>query len=654
MIVDVVFPIPSWKTFSYMVPDELEPLASVCVRVQAPFGNRVQIGYIVRKRGGSDNNLKSVIDVLDFFPLITSDLIELGTWASNYYVTPPGLVLKYLVPPSLKTDPYMYVHSNEVPPDSPPEVPLKKAIRLFGRATIHKKCAERTVSLRDRFTDSDFSPIKNDRDIPAAFQNTLLVAPVENRLLKYISSIEEAFQRDESVLMLLPDKKRVGFYFRKLLEERFEEKVLWHGSGIASESRMSLFFQVRNKERLLVLGNKSCVFLPIRKLGLIIVERPEEDEYRNEEAFKFNAVTVALKRASLQGASCLIGSVCPPVEVYQHCVDKGFTISEPKWLGDEGSGVRFESSYDFHRGTLQENLITSIEKWTRRNERVAIFVPWRFYGSGIVCHFCGEARMCPDCGNMLSYEKESGAFICVACLAKYPYESLCPNCGDNIMTFSRFGLEYMAEKLSETFPDLVIDRITGDDSAVKRVKTVKISGKAGLLIGTQSLSKLYGVHVTRLVLIGFEELRTAAGYRSDEKMRQIFLNLVDALTPEHILFMNAKRNTTDLTRYKSSAEHYQSVLETRKTAEYPPYKRIFLIRVRDKNQDKGERVLARISEILQNHNQIDALAGTILKRRPSHFEWNAILKGNETDFYNSLREIYDLKLAQIEPDPLDV
>ncbi len=655
MIVDVAFPIPSWKTFSYMVPGALEPLASGYVRVQAPFGNRVQVGYIVGKRDGSDNNLKSIIDVLDFFPLTTDNLVELGTWASHYYVTPPGLVLKYLIPPSLKTDPYTYIHSENVPPDSSKGLPLKKAIRLFGRANIHRDCIQRTISFRDPFTDKDFTPIRCDRSVSTAVSNTLFIAPVENRLMKYMSSIEEAFQQDQNVLMLLPDKNRIGRHFRKLLEERFEDRVLWHGSGLASKSRMSLFFQVRNNGKLLVLGNKSCVFLPIRKLGLIIIERPEEDEYRNEEAFKFNAVTVALKRASLEGARCLIGSVCPPVEVYHYCDKNGFTISEQKWLAGEENATRFESSYDFRRGTLHENLTTSIEKWTRRKEHIAIFVPWRFYGSGILCHSCREARLCPECGSMLSYEKDSGSFACMSCLSKYPYDTRCPNCGGDIVTFSRFGLEYVAEKLHETFPDLEIERITGDDPGKKRRKSPKLeSNKPVLLIGTQSLSKMYGIHVTRLVLIGFEELRTAAGYRSDEKMRQVLMNLVDALTPEHVLFMNAKRSTTDHTRYKSSIEYYQEELKTRKIAEYPPYKRIFLMRIRDKDQGKGERAVELVSEILRKNDQTDALAGTIFKKRPSYLEWNTIIKGNETDLHDSLRKIYDLKLAQIEPDPMDV
>ncbi|HEX2967411.1 MAG TPA: hypothetical protein VHO84_16620 [Syntrophorhabdaceae bacterium] len=655
MIVDVAFPIPSQKMFSYMVPEGMEALASMYVRVKAPFHNRVQIGYITGIRDGGDTNLKHIIDFLDFFPLINDDLIELGKWASDHYVTPPGIVLKYLLPPALKTDPYLHVYSDNPIHNFVQGLPLKKAIRMSGKAKIHSKYVQGLISLRDQFTETDFVPLKNDANLFTGARNTLLIASVENRMTRYIEAIEETFRQDLNVLMLLPDRDSIGYYFQKRLEECFKNRVLWYGSEVTSKSKMSVFFKARNNSKLIVLGNKSCVFLPISKLGLIIIERPEEDEYRNEEAFRFNAVSVALKRASVKNTRCLIGSVCPPVEIYHYCSDNGFQISEQRWLTDDESQARFETSSSVNRGTLHENIIASVQKWTRENERVALFVPWKFYGSGIVCHSCREARVCTQCGSILGYEKESGTFVCISCRAKYPYESRCPNCGNDIITFSKVGLEYMAEKLVEALPDLEIERITGDSSRDKRRKRLEHkSHKPVLLIGTQSLAKMYGVHVKRLILIGLEELRTAGGYRSDEKMIQILMNLLDALTPEHVLFLNARRTTTDFVYRRTSAQYYQEELETRRAAGFPPYARIFLVKIRNKDESRGELLVALMSEILRKHNNAGALTGTIVKKRGSYFEWNTVLRVEDAGIYDSLREIYNIRGIQIEPDPVEV
>ena len=223
--------------------------------------------------------------------------------------------------------------------------------------------------------------------------------------------------------------------------------------------------------------------------------------------------------------------------------------------------------------TFLEELVPVIKESVAKGEKIAIFTPRKDYGSYLVCHSCKKPFLCPDCEGVLGYEKEAGLLVCSLCNKSFPYEEHCAHCGSNIIRFSRTGAEYVEEKLRDIFPDINIMKITGD-SLKKEMKTINKmpSDSPALLIGTQSLSKLYNFHVQKLILLGWEELRKMGGYRSDEKMIQILNNLIDALTPDSITLLMEKKNKVTISSYLESSIYYQEELQRRKKADFPPYR----------------------------------------------------------------------------------
>lgn len=101
MFVEVVFPLPFRKAFTYSVPKELEEFVKVGVRAVAPFGKRTLTGFIVNIPASTSlkkDEVKSISDILDDKPIFTNKSIKFYEWLADYYLCSLGEALKLLVP----------------------------------------------------------------------------------------------------------------------------------------------------------------------------------------------------------------------------------------------------------------------------------------------------------------------------------------------------------------------------------------------------------------------------------------------------------------------------------------------------------------------------------------------------------------------------
>lgn len=101
----VIVPLPVHGSFHYEVPEHLRPSLRVGHRVSVPFGPRRLTGFVVgfseQPPEGIKGKIRRISDVLDDEALLTADLLALITFASDYYLSPMGEVLKVALPPGL-------------------------------------------------------------------------------------------------------------------------------------------------------------------------------------------------------------------------------------------------------------------------------------------------------------------------------------------------------------------------------------------------------------------------------------------------------------------------------------------------------------------------------------------------------------------------
>jgi primosomal protein N' (replication factor Y) len=168
--------------------------------------------------------------------------------------------------------------------------------------------------------------------------------------------------------------------------------------------------------------------------ALVIVERQEEDEYRNEEGFKFNAVTLAIKRASLANIPVVLGSTCPSMEMYHYAENNNFKLVEKRWILDKSSQERITTPDIRSSAGFLEELIPLIREGVQAGEKIAVFTPRKDYGSYLVCHSCKKPFLCPI-AKVCSITKKKPASCLSICGKNFPYKEQCVWCGSNIIRF---------------------------------------------------------------------------------------------------------------------------------------------------------------------------------------------------------------------------
>jgi primosomal protein N' (replication factor Y) (superfamily II helicase) len=660
MIVQVALPLPIDKIFSYRLPESMAPSVRLFSRVKVPFRHRSLVGFIVAvvQAEVEGEDLKAIEELLDPIPLLSRSCYELCDWASRHYVAPVGLALRYALSPAISIERHCTVRAGESTSQRGfgQTMQLKKAYELFGRKSVHGSLSSGTMALHDVFTDSAIEP-SGAPDRGTGFHSELFVGGVADRLERYCSLVAAQLREGKNCLMLLPDRHGVGDFFSRALARRFPGAVFWFSSAGGARKKAEVYFRARNRGGQLVLGNKSAVFLPLRSLGLVIVERPEEDQYRNEDTFKFNAVRLAIKKAEIEGVPLILGSVSPSVEVMKWVEEGGPTLRRgPQLQAPMVSSITGERNKGQGPGLPPEALV-AVRDVLDRGGNVAVHTPRRAYAMGLNCSACGQGVSCDRCGSYaVSYNREEGRLVCGTCKKSTPYTEQCPACRSPFIRFFDAGAEYLEAALREEFPDRPIVRLSGEKDRRPKGFSGSYGSKGGgnLIVGTQILSKLYGFHADLLILHGWDSfLRSGGGgFRALEKMFQVFRNLLDALTPQELLVCGSGREAFDVSPFLHPEGFYADELARRRMADFPPYERFFLINVLKRTESAGERIIRRIEKLVTVEVREQQMLGPIEVK--GQYAWRIILKGDGQTLYPLLSSLYRLPGVHIEADPLYV
>ncbi len=650
MIADVALPLPIDKVFSYAVPDALAPFVRPFLRVKVPFHARSLVGFVLRVNNGAGEGLKAIQGLVDCLPLIDDACLQLCTWASRYYAAPIGLALKYALSLTARIEKYILVKTEEPSLLHLDNLTLKKASAVTGRMRILDYLDRSLVELADIFTGKRLDAGKPPAQT-GAYRATLFLGGVKERLAFYTALISEELRHGRNVLMLLPDYQAAGAFFFRTLSESFPGAVFWYGSSLPEKRKAETYFRARAEGGRLILGNKSCVFLPLFDNGLVIIERPEEDEYRNEEAFRFNAVRLALRRAEIEGVLAVLGSAAPPLEVLKWAAEGVIDVVEGRPIGRPAvASMRGDRNLG-RQSYVPDAMLQAIREVVDHGGTVVVHTPRKSYAASLSCAECGRPLLCPACGaGTLSYHKEGETLACNSCKNFFPYEERCFHCGSSSIMFSGVGAEYLEARMKEAFPHQAVFRVTGEAARLRDLRSME-SGTGHIIVGTHILSKLYGLDTNQLILYGWEDLLRIGGYRAREKTFQVLTNLIDALEPQKLLIYN-RGEALDLSPFLNTRQFYDDELARRRAAEFPPYVRLVSVNVLKRSRQAGEQVVEAIEKLTQDAKLDHEMLGPI--RVKGDYGWKVVLKGEGEAFSALLASLYRLPGVHIEADPFNV
>ncbi len=379
-LIEVALPIPLFKTFTYAVPAVTRHPLTVGSRVVVPVRNTREVGYVIGESDGASlgtAKAKNILDVPDAQPAFRPDLLAVCRWISDYYVAPPGLVLRAALPaalgaskrpePAVKTRRVLTI-VNALPTlmerdklfaRSPQQRQLFELLEsLGGTASIEQLVnqlgctdavvqgivkrgivrVEREVLSRDPFArrlrslPNDHAPTPAQCAAIDALTNATpgTVALLHGitgsgKTLVYIELLKHVVARGKSAIVLVPEialTPQTVDRFRAV----FGDQIAVLHSALGDGERYDAWLALRNGTKRIAVGARSAVFAPLENLGAIIVDEEHEATYKQGESPRYHAREVAIVRAREAGAVCVLGSATPSLESWENAKNGKYTL----------------------------------------------------------------------------------------------------------------------------------------------------------------------------------------------------------------------------------------------------------------------------------------------------------------------------------------
>ena len=669
-ILRLASPSPLRNQFDYLPPEGLSDaqIASLApgIRVLVPFGNRELTAYLLAVLPNSpvdSSRLKAAIEILDPEPLISPTITQLCLWAARYYQHPLGEVLPAAFPPALcKGRP----HKTRGEPGwnlttkgkGLPQGALKRSPKQArALALLQEKCplpatllqqegitASVLRSLRDKELIQPMTlppsakPARNREPLVLNDDQARVVSDLQSKLGEfgvhllegvtgsgktevYLHLIARCLEQGQQVLVLIPE---IGLTPQTLgrFERRFDATIVSLHSGLGEEQRYRAWEAARDGGAHIVLGTRSAIFVPIRKLGLIIVDEEHDGSYKQQDGFRYSARDIAVKRGQLEDCPVLLGSATPSLESIYNASKRRYTHHLlPKRAA--GSALPAMRALDIRkqtlRGGLSSSLIDSIENTLAAGRQVLLFLNRRGYAPTLQCHDCGWIAECRSCDARLTVHRRQGRLRCHHCSASQPLPAHCPSCqGRGLMT-AGLGTEQTEEFLRDRFARHPIYRVDSDSmagkNAMQNLVEQILTGEPCVLLGTQMLTK--GHHfpgVNLVAIIDVDSALFSTDFRGEERMAQMLTQvggragreetggevILQTHYPDHPALLAILQ--------KSYAEHARGLLAVREATGMPPAGSLLMLRTDSNDISSGEQFL----QTLRNKAERRLPAGTRL------------------------------------------
>ena len=635
-------------------------------RVRIPFGHTEITGVVVEVVNNSTHDeLKPILEILDTEPLLDSQTLKLLMWASQYYHHPIGDVITHAIPLALRGQrkvpktPVWVTKTTQAPPNltkAPKQQAVYEAIlqskteginevalqaELGKNTKAHIRQLEKksliqikkeafyfssNLNINDKpdkhtLPDNKPSPLtltqeQQDCIIQICTPKPYLLHGVtgSGKTEVYLRVIEPLLAAGQQILILVPEigltpqlLQRFTEFFNTGDKQKTMNIAVMH-SKLSDGERMKAWLAAKTGQVDILIGTRSAVFVPMPKLGMIIIDEEHDSSLKQQEGFRYHARDLAVKRAHELDIPIVLGSATPSLESlhnshlgryhYLHLSQRPGTRSRPSVLVQDIRGLLLESG-------ICPPLLSTIREHIKAGNQVLLFLNRRGFAPALLCPKCGWHATCPHCDSNMTYHAHSHKLICHRCDYDRAVDNHCPECKNPQITTRGQGTERIEQKLQTHFPDTRIIRVDRDTTRRKGELQKKLDqvnlGAPAILIGTQMLAK--GHDFPNLTLVGIldvDQSLFSTDFRAWERLSQLIIQvagragrakkkgtvMLQTTQPDHPFFHILLSQG-----YLAIAE--QSLSE-RKSWSFPPYAYQALIRA---NATRKEHALNYLHEI---------------------------------------------------------
>ena len=556
--------------------------------VEVPFGRKKEIGVIWKNNYLEPKNLKLRDIKKKTEYSINPKLVDFIEWFSMYNMVPIGLVLKMVIGGS------------------------NNFLRIKNDVVEIKKTNKKDFKLNDEQSSAlKYLERVNDKFNVSVLQGTT----GSGKTLVYFERIKKIIKKKKQALVLLPE-----IFLTNDFKTRFEdffgfEPAIWHSKITPKQKRVIWKGIISNKIKILV-GARSALLLPFKKLGVIIVDEEHDTSYKQDEGVIYNARDMAISRASFENIPIHLVSSVPSIETFNNVRNKKYRHIKIE--------KRFNSYplpetkiINLNIGKVKNKFISNqtvelVKNFLNKGDQVLFFINRRGFAPYLICKKCGQKLICSNCSLYLTFHKIKNKAICHHCSFEKEINTKCKS--DTNCEFIMYGpgVEKIFEETKQIFPDKKIcifssDYLKTKDKTQNLFKEIN-ENKINILIGTQMISK--GFNFPRLnCIVVIDADFSGRGYdlRTTEKNIQLYHQLSGRAgrfsSDSLIIYQTLSPQDPTLNELikNNSEELLTNELLLRKKNKLPPFIRLVAIIIASKNRDfsiKGAReIKAKLKEI---------------------------------------------------------
>ena len=573
------YPILLPNIFNYPFTYESNLDLKIGEYVSVPFGKNKLTGVVWDKLEENEQKkfkLKKVFKKLKVKPL-KKTTINFLNWFSEYNIIPKGMALKL-----------MLLSNNAI------EDNIKNNFQVFEsniKNNSIKLSEDQKKSLKEMV-------ILNNKFRVHVLQGTT----GSGKTFVYFEALKSIIKKGFQGLILLPEIGLTGQFEQKFVEYFGFNPAVWH-SGISKKKKEIIWNGISNGKIQVIIGARSSLFLPFKKLGIIIVDEEHDQSFKQDEGITYNARDMAIARASFENIPINLITAVPSVETYENIKKGKYGLSRLNQRYQNASLPNYEiinlnNSKLEKQSWLSNEIIKKVNSHLEKKDQILFFLNRRGFSPHVLCNKCYTSFSCPNCSINLVYHKNKGNLLCHYCGYKSHLKRDCSKEGNCEFIFSGPGVERISDEVKRKFPDKKIEIFSSDtmnkkDSMDKLDKIIK--NETNILVGTQLISK--GFHFPSLnciVVVDIDLSSQGHDLRGAEKNLQLYHQLSGRAgrtgKPATVYFQTYNHDTKvidDITN-KNPDIFLERELEIRKKNKLPPFQRFISLILTGENEHKLE------------------------------------------------------------------